>query len=110
MNSDESGSMRDRLARRQFLGCCVGLPLLAAMATSRAAGAAQNCTENEDISDSEQAMRNSLEYTDASADPKKTCGGCQYFMSAGSAECGKCQILNGPANAKGHCTSWTAKA
>ena len=68
------------------------------------------CASPDLLSDSDKDLRASLQYTDQSPDPAKTCGGCAYLRrAADGAECGNCQILNGPVYAQGHCTSWSAK-
>ena len=69
------------------------------------------CSDPQQLTESEMSMRASLQYTDQTRDPAKACGGCAYFhRAADTADCGNCQILNGPVPVKGHCTSWSAKA
>jgi hypothetical protein len=69
------------------------------------------CVDPEELSDSVQGMRDSLEYTEAAADPKQTCGGCAFFKPVKSGDsCGHCEVLGGPVGAKGHCVSWTKRA
>lgn len=69
------------------------------------------CADPDQLTESEISLRASLQYTDQSPDPAKACGGCAYFHPASNnAECGNCQILNGPVHVKGRCTSWSAKA
>jgi hypothetical protein len=60
--------------------------------------------------DPEDSLRASLHYAEAAPDPQKTCGGCGFFTPAAGSDCGNCKIFNGPANAKGHCDSWSAKS
>lgn len=96
-----------RLTRRTFLFRGAQLPV-ALLVTHAAAGA---CVDPDELSDSVQSMRDSLEYTDAAADAKQACGGCSYFQGAkAGAACGNCEVLHGPVSAKGHCVSWTKKA
>jgi hypothetical protein len=93
-------------SRRKFLVRGVQFPI--ALLIGKAAGAA--CTNPDEWSDGEQGTRDSLEYTDNSPDPKKTCGGCQHFnRETPAAACGNCEILSGPADAKGYCVSWTQR-
>jgi hypothetical protein len=92
--------------RRDFLTWCASLPIIATLAVR--AGAAPACVDPDELTSSEQALRNSLEYTNRSPDPKKTCGGCNFF-TPGDGGCGKCQALNGPVDAKGRCSSFTPK-
>jgi hypothetical protein len=94
--------------RRQFLAWCAHLPVLAALASHRAT-AAPVCANPDDLTSNEQALRTSLEYTDNSPDPQKTCSACSFFTRAGDDGCGKCQALNGPVNAKGRCSSFTLR-
>jgi uncharacterized paraquat-inducible protein A len=96
-----------RLDRRTFL--FRGLQLPAALLVSRTAAGA--CVDPDELSDSVQSMRDSLEYTDAAADAKQSCMGCAYFQAQkAGATCGNCEVLHGPVSAKGHCVSWTKKA
>jgi len=70
---------------------------------------AAGCTDPDNLSGADLALRKSVEYTDLSSDEKKTCRGCGFFK-AGSGGCGTCQILSGLVSATGHCTSWSARA
>ena len=96
-----------RITRRTFLFRGVQLP--AAMLVTHAAVGA--CVDPDELSDSVQSMRDSLEYSDAAPDAKQSCSGCSYFQAqkAGAA-CGNCEVLHGPVSAQGHCVSWTKKA
>jgi hypothetical protein len=70
---------------------------------------AAGCTDPDDLSGADIALRKSVEYTETSPDEKKTCRGCGLFKG-GSGGCGSCQILGGLVSAAGHCTSWSARA
>lgn len=73
--------------------------------------AANACADMDALSVSEASMRKSVHYVERSADPSTMCKGCEFFAPAGDGgACGKCQILNGPANADGHCDSWAGKS
>jgi hypothetical protein len=74
-------------------------PLLARSAT------AEPCY---DPASGDPALRKSLNYTEAFADPLKSCGECGFFSGDPHA-CGVCAIFSGPANSKGHCDSWSQK-
>jgi hypothetical protein len=91
------------LSRRQVLEC--GMMLAPAMAllpsVARAAGA---CADPND------SLRASLHYTEAAPEKDKSCSACGFFEADGDKPCGSCKIFNGPANAKGHCDSWSAKS
>jgi hypothetical protein len=56
------------------------------------------------------SMRRSLNFQPVSSDPKKKCGGCVFFTSAGTGDCGKCTIFSGgPVAAQSVCDSWAPK-
>jgi hypothetical protein len=83
----------------QVAAVCV-LPLAAARAK-----AADSCTDP-----ASEGLRSSLHYTAVSPNPKETCSACAFFGQDNPKDtCGKCMILSGPADAKGHCDSWSAK-
>lgn len=94
--------------RRSLLTFGVRVSLALAIANGRIA-AASDCTDPDDLSGADVALRRSVEYTDSSSDDKKTCRGCTFFK-AGANGCGTCQILSGRVSAAGHCTSWSARA
>src|SRR5690349_14431960 len=97
--------MKTTLERRRFLMLCAQLPAFAALG-AEVAPAAKKCSNADDLSSTEQALRTSLEYTDQSADPAKVCGACTFFKRDGEGPCGECHVLNGPVDAKGHCSSF----
>jgi hypothetical protein len=68
------------------------------------------CADPAAMNASEANAREAYGYVEASADPQKRCAGCTFYHAAeGGGDCGTCDIFNGgPANAGGHCTSWTA--
>jgi hypothetical protein len=104
--SEERTAM-SQLDRRTFLIRGLQIPA-AILAADVAVGA---CVNPDELSDSVQSMRESLEYTDAAADAKQACNGCALFMPAkDTAGCGHCEVLAGPVNAKGHCVSWTKRS
>jgi hypothetical protein len=95
-----------QLNRRSFLVRSLQIPC-ALLVADAAAGA---CVNPDELSDSVQSMRESLEYTDAASDPNQACKGCALFMAAkDKAGCGYCEVLAGPVDAKGHCVSWTKR-
>ena len=94
--------------RRSLLTFGVRVALAVAFANARIA-AASDCTDPDDLSGADEALRKSVEYTESSSDDKKTCRGCTFFK-AGTSGCGTCQILSGRVSAAGHCTSWSARA
>ena len=92
--------------RRRLLTLGIRASLAVAFINGRTALA--SCTDPDDLSGADLALRKSVEYTDLSSDAKKTCLGCAFFK-AGAGGCGTCQILSGFVSAAGHCTSWSAK-
>ena len=91
-----------RLSRRQLL---LGtLPLgLAGGVFARAVRAADACVQPDS-----EALRASLNYVVAAADPAAACARCAFFTAdpAGGA-CGACKILGGAVDATGHCDSFS---
>jgi hypothetical protein len=71
--------------------------------------AAELCADPKAMDSGQQSLRTSLHYTEQAADQTKTCSACGFFQPADQI-CGTCMIFTGPANAKGRCDSWAAKA
>lgn len=100
-----------------MLSWCVQLPaagsallLLAGCGGNNAETTKTSCANPEEMSPSDKGLRISLQYTEASPDPTKVCGGCSFFESVPhNTTCGTCQLLHGAVNAKGRCASWNAK-
>lgn len=67
------------------------------------------CADPKQMDSGQSSIRESLKYTEHSADAKSTCSNCQFFEAKG-AGCGHCMIFMGPANPKGHCDSWSLKS
>lgn len=93
-----------------MLAALARLPLLAPLPVlASCTGGGSVCADPEVLSTSERQLRASLHYTERSPHgDAKRCAGCQFF-SAGSGDCGQCQILNGPVNPGGHCDSWSER-
>jgi hypothetical protein len=102
----ESANAAD-VGRRWLLTTGIRVSLTMAFISGRSVLAA-GCTDPDNLSGADVALRKSVEYTDLSSDEKKTCRGCGFFK-AGSGGCGTCQILSGLVSAEGHCTSWSAR-
>jgi hypothetical protein len=97
--------LRRRLVIRA-MACAAVLTISACDKSDKSAA----CADSEKMSPSEKSLREVQHYVEQSPDPAKVCGGCAFFSAAeGAVNCGRCQIFNGPANAKGHCTSWAAR-
>jgi hypothetical protein len=104
----ESADAADDVGRRRLLTIGIRVSLAVAFINGRTVLAA-SCTDPDNLSGADVALRKSVEYTDLSSDEKRTCSGCGFFK-AGSGGCGSCQILSGLVSATGHCTSWSARA
>ena len=68
------------------------------------------CTDTSGLTEQELAMRNTLQYVDASPDPDKLCDGCALYVAAEAGQnCGACTVIKGPIHPKGSCTSFAPK-
>ena len=103
--------MRRPLLRRDLLKHLVS-SIVVGMAfagfAGRSASAEEACADPAKLDSGAAGLRASLNYVELAPDPAKTCAACAFF-AAGAGLCGSCQILNGPANSKGHCDSWGPK-
>lgn len=92
-------SRRELVLRALRCGAAAGLaPGLIARAR-----AADSC-----VAPDSEGLRASLNYSSEAADPAQSCARCAFFSAEGSnAACGNCTILTGPADASGHCDSWS---
>ena len=100
-----------QISRRTLIeqGMRLGGFALAAMATVQTASAADKlCADPKAMDGGQLGIRESLNYVEKSPEAAKTCGNCAFFQAAGDG-CGTCMIFTGPANAGGHCDSWSAK-
>jgi hypothetical protein len=69
------------------------------------AKAADTCTDA-----ASEGLRSSLHYTAAAPDPAQACRACAFYGEDDVKQpCGKCVIMSGPVDAKGHCDSWSMK-
>lgn len=103
-----------KVDRREFLKNAAMLGAVATGASLLAAcgkgGGALVCTDVAGLSAADAATRTSLNYVDASADPAKVCSGCVLYQPGQPNACGGCQVVKGPINPGGSCTSWAKKA
>ena len=78
---------------------------------SGAAAGGAVCADLSAMSDADQGTRKSLNYVEASPDPKQVCAKCSFFHPGPDAGgCGTCDMFaGGPVNSRGHCNSWSAK-
>jgi hypothetical protein len=101
-----------KITRRLFLARSATTAAGMAMVLTGCGGkqASSQCFNPEQLGESQLSLRSSLKYTDISATARH-CNGCSYFTAdSPSAGCGTCSLFNGPVNANGHCSSWSANA
>ena len=111
---NDNSIIEHRLTRRLVLGRGLQLPVvgLAAWALSgcEKAPKAQACAGPDTLTSSEASLRDASHYVEAATDPAKVCTDCEFFQPGETGSfCGKCTVLLGPANPRGHCDSWAAK-
>ena len=76
-----------------------------------AAGGELSCNDTAGLEQQQIKVRESLNYTDSTPKPGKTCDNCQlYKPPAEQGTCGGCQTVPGPIHPKGYCTAWVAKS
>jgi len=68
------------------------------------------CTDTTGLSAADVELRaRTLGYVDRSPNPAQTCSGCQQFKPGAEGACGRCVVVRGPVNPRGHCAKWSAK-
>lgn len=99
------------LTRRRLLQHCALLPL-ASLPLLQGCDKTSTalCADPTLLSRGEEQMRKTLVYVEVSTVTKQTCASCAFFSSADTQGCGHCDILDGPVNSKGHCTSWARRS
>jgi|ERR1700733_3908866 hypothetical protein len=103
--------MASAISRRNLLqrGLQASVGSLLALVARSTAAAGNVCADVQTMDSGQKSMRTSLNYTETSPDQTKTCSMCSFFQATNEA-CGTCMIFSGaPANAKGHCDSWSPK-
>ena len=94
-------------SRRDFLGLIGVAPML--LFAGRAAAAETACYSAASLTMTQKNLRRSVDFSEASPDPKRRCGLCAFFTAA-KGNCGSCQIMSGsPVTALGVCTSFAPK-
>ena len=97
-------------------GTLVVTSLGASLFSPGCSGSAPQCFDPEMLSAGQRSLRAGQGYVDRSTaqgphGATRACSGCQFFeASAETAACGRCQILGGPADARGHCKAWAERA
>ena len=104
-------------SRRSVIRLAVQLPVVGAVGGLLGACGKQTgplCANPDDMSFSENSIRNVNNYTESSSDPEQKCLSCAFFEPGEPSEsgeipkCGQCEIFTGPASKNGHCDSWSA--
>lgn len=97
------------ISRRKLLLRGVQISVGGALASAIAGQAnAATCVDVKTMDAGEQSTRNELHWVAATANAEQPCSKCGFYMST-AADCGSCQIFNGPTTPNGHCDSWAAK-
>ena len=100
--------------RRKLLAEGAKLALVVpSLAIGLGCGGADSCVDPDRISTAQVSLRASFHFTERSPHgPEKECAGCAFFsaLAGDPLGCGSCRILQGPANPRGHCDSWSPRA
>jgi hypothetical protein len=68
------------------------------------------CSDLNGLTAAEKESRELYRYVPDSPHEDKKCHLCNYFIPpTGNAPCGTCQVVKGPINPDGYCTSWVKK-
>lgn len=108
--------MRDKMTRRMILRHSIKCSLGAAISVGiSGCGESDNktiaCSDPSALGRSEISMRNSLNYTDTSSDPDRTCQGCAFFTgNEPGGSCGRCEIVDGQVGSQAYCDSWSQRS
>ncbi|MBV1686242.1 high-potential iron-sulfur protein [Novosphingobium sp. G106] len=95
--------------RRRFLAFA-GLSPLVLLGAGNALAQSAPCYSPEALTFSQKSRRRSLGFMDVAVDPKRRCGGCNFF-TAGEGGCGNCQMLGGaPVTANSSCSSFAPRS
>ena len=77
-------------------------------APKAAAATGDPCGDLSGLSEVDIKTRENLKYSATSADPKKECTLCNFWIDG--TPCGGCQIIKGPIHPKGTCNSFVPKS
>lgn len=118
---ENGGYSMDQISRKDFLfkGLVTGAAvagagaILAACKKEEQAAEAPGvfCDDTTGLSPEDIQQRKNLQYVEKTADPAKRCDNCALYVAPEpGASCGACNLLKGPINPAGYCTSWVQKA
>ena len=108
----EKTNLKTKL-RRDFLLRCLQLPiggsvLLGLAACDSDSESSMVCADESLMTSADKSLRTTLQYTEMSPDPAKTCSDCEFFTATAATGCGSCEMFGGkPANSAGYCVSWS---
>lgn len=94
----------------RFLQVPLGGGLLLGLSACGSEGSnSRVCADESAMTAAEKSLRRTLNYSETSPDPAKTCSACEFFeAAAGGGGCGTCEMFGGKqANAGGYCVSWS---
>ena len=95
------------LSRRRLLRQLTLLPVAALPFVQGCGQSGPRCYDPAMLSRGEEQMRRTRQYVDSSPD-SNNCSNCEFFRTDDTG-CGHCEILDGPVNAGGYCTSWAQR-
>ncbi|MFP4599147.1 MAG: high-potential iron-sulfur protein [Persicimonas sp.] len=76
-------------------------------ATPEENGDQLDCEQTTGLSDAQNQVRESLQYTDQTPKPEQRCDNCSLYVEPKSAgTCGGCKVVPGPIHPAGWCTAW----
>lgn len=98
--------MSGALERRRLLlsSVALGAGALAAACKRRS----ETCPPSQ-LGPEDAKLRETLKYTDHSADPQKLCNACQQYLPNTDADCGGCKLMKGLIHPAGTCIAFAAK-
>lgn len=79
-----------------------------AESTPAVAGNTETCPNTSTLTEQENAIRKSLNYTDTSKVPGRFCDNCKLYTLPPNKQtlCGGCKVIPGAIHPKGYCTAW----
>ena len=89
-----------------------GLGIIAACtgkSTPSKPAASSPCSDVKGLDPAALNLRKQFNYVTATSDPAKVCSNCAlYKKPTEEGGCGGCTLFEGPVEAKGYCTAWSA--
>ena len=98
--------MSQGVARRRLV---LGSALFGASLVAAGCKRSETCPPSQ-LSPEDAKLRETLHYTDHSADPQKLCNGCQQYLPNTDADCGGCKLMKGLIHPAGYCAAFSARS